>query len=214
VDKALPKIALVWTQFAPYHIDRCEAVGERMAGRMDVLAVEVATASHCYAWAPSGGVERARKITLFPDAVYEDIGTWRRLAAMWRVLRGCRTVFMGIPYSGRDVIVLSWLLRLVGVRVCMMSDSKFDDMPRNVWFELVKSLLLTAYRGALVAGRRQVAYLHFLRFRRRPVLMGYDVVSGDRLRALAACTRPARCAGRNAISCLWGVLWPRSACCR
>jgi hypothetical protein len=105
---------------------------------------------------------------------------------MWRVLRGCRTVFMGIPYSGRDVIVLSWLLRLVGVRVCMMSDPKFDDMPRNVWFELVKSLLLTAYRGALVAGRRQVAYLHFLRFRRRPVLMGYDVVSGDRLRALAA----------------------------
>lgn len=192
MDKALPKIALVWTQFAPYHIDRCEAVGERMTGRMDVLAVEVATSSHCYAWAPSGGVERARKITLFPDAVYEDIGMWRRLRAMWRTLRGCRAVFMGIPYSGHDVIVLSWLLRLVGVRVFMMSDSKFDDMHRNVWFELVKSLLLSAYRGALVAGRRQVAYLHFLRFRQRPVLMGYDVVSGDRLRGLAARARAAR----------------------
>jgi len=190
VTQALPRIALLWTQFAPYHVDRCRAVGQRLAGQAEVLAVEVATASQIYAWNPSGTVDHATKLTLFPDAVFDEISPWRRLRAMWRALRGCQLVFIGIPYSSPDVIALSWLLRLTGTRLVMMADSKFDDVPRDSWFEAAKSLLLSPYRAAIVAGRRQVAYLHFLRFRRRQVLLGYDVVSVDRIAAQIAAGRP------------------------
>lgn len=187
--KSHRRVALVWTQFAPYHIDRCRAVGRRLGDRAQVLAVEVATRSQTYAWDPSGAVEDATKVTLFPEATFDTISRWRRLSAMWRLLRTCDTVFMGIPYSEPDVIVLSWLLRLSGTRLVMMTDSKFDDIARDSWFETAKSLLLSSYRAAIVAGQRQVAYLHFLRFRRRPVLIGYDMVSVDRIRALVEARR-------------------------
>ena len=180
---------MVWTQFAPYHIDRCRAVGQRLAGRAEVLAVEVATRSQTYAWQASGGVDHATKITLFPGANFDEISPWRRLRALWRTLRSCDLVFMGVPYSGVDVIVLSWLLRFSGTRLVMMSDSKFDDIERDTWFEVGKSLLLSSYRAAIVAGARQVAYLRFLRFRRRPVLLGYDVVSVERIRAQVEAAR-------------------------
>ena len=74
-------VALLFAQFSAYHIDRCEAVARRFAGRAEVLAVEVATTSATYAWEVSGAVAGARKLTLFPGASYERVGWPRRLWA-------------------------------------------------------------------------------------------------------------------------------------
>ncbi len=183
MSRSLPRVALIWSQFAPYHSDRCEAVAQRLEGRAEVLAVEVAPSSDTYAWVPSGDLRHGRKVTLFADANYDRLGDGQRFRAMWSVLRRCDTVFMGIPYSQKDVIALSWLLRFTGTRLVMMSDSKFDDSPRDSRFELAKAVLLAPYRAALVAGRRQADYLRFLLFRRRRVLIGYDTVSVERIRS-------------------------------
>jgi glycosyltransferase involved in cell wall biosynthesis len=177
---------LLWSQFGAYHTDRCEAVGRQLAGRAEVLAVEVATHSDTYGWDASGALAHAEKLTLFPNKNYDRLSAWQRFSAMWRVLRTCNTVFLGISYSQSDVIALSWLLRLTGTKLVMMSDSKFDDGARDSRFEFFKSLLLSPYRGAIVAGARQVEYFHFLRFHKRPKLVGYDTVSVERIRAEAA----------------------------
>lgn len=180
-----PRVAVLFAQFSAYHVDRCEAVAKRLAGRFVVLAVEVAATSRTYAWNPSGEVSGACKQTLFPSEAYEDIAwprrLWRQFAALWR----CRAVFVGIGYNEADVILLSWLLRLAGVQVFVMSESKFDDFQRSVAFEAFKSLVLAAYSGAIVGGQRQASYLRFLGFRRRPVLPGYDTVGVARIRAMA-----------------------------
>lgn len=183
VSKSRP-IAVLFAQFSAYHIDRCEAVARRFAGRAEVLAVEVATSSATYAWEASGAVAGARKITLFPGQSYNSVGwpirLWRQLKALWR----CDTVLVGIGYNEPDIIVLSWLLALLGVRVIMMSESKFDDKRRRVGKELLKSLILTPFRAAIVGGHRHLAYARFLGFHRRPVLPGYDTVSITRVRAM------------------------------
>lgn len=170
-------------------MDRCHAVGERMADRATVLAVEVASASETYAWAPSGDISGVHKVTLFPGGNYHQISRWRRFWSMWTALRSCQYVFFGIPYSAPEVIALSWLLRVLGVRVIMMTDSKFDDLRRSSLFELGKAMILSAYQGAIVAGRRQYSYLHFLGFGKRPTLLGYDVISVARIRAEAVAAR-------------------------
>lgn len=184
-------VAIVAAQFAAYHIDRCEAVARRFQGRGKVLAVEVATTSKVYAWAPSGEVAGATKITLFPGQSYNDNSAWARFVALFRCVRSCDLVAMGIPYSDPTAILLSWALRLVGVRVIVLSESKFDDGPRSVRFELFKSLVLSCYHAAIVGGARQIAYFRFLGFRRRIVLPGYDGVSVDRLRAQGGVLAPA-----------------------
>ncbi|PKB19296.1 glycosyl transferase family 1 [Novosphingobium kunmingense] len=181
-------IAVVWAQFGAYHVDRCEALGRRLSGHRDVLAVEVASASTSYAWQPSGAIAGgAEKVTLFPGRRFEDIPQISRLVALTRVLRRCETVFLGLGYGTVDAVILAWVLRLLGVRVVLMTDSKAEDRPRNVVFEAIKRAALWPHRAAIVAGQRQIDYLRGLGFRRRPVLPGYDGVSVARVRLEAGC---------------------------
>lgn len=176
------RVALIWEQFAPYHIDRIEAVGRRLAGRAEVLAIEVATASATYDWKPSGAIRHATKVTLFPDQRYEQIHPLRRLWRQWRQLKDCTHVFIGISYARLDIIILSWVLQLLGRRVVMISDAKFDDRVRLVSREWAKGLLLCAYDAALVAGKRHHDFVRMLGFRRRKILPGCDTVGVERIR--------------------------------
>lgn len=181
-----PRLGLIWAQFAAYHVDRCEAVARRLAGRAEVIGIEIATTSADYAWEPSGPIDGAEKVTLFPGLSFDDVAPWRRFAALLRASRRCDVVCIGLSYGLVDVILLSWTLRLLGRRVIVFNDSKFDDMPRSVGFELLKSAVLCCYQGAVVGGRRHMEYLRFLGFKKRPVLPGYDVVGVERIRAQAA----------------------------
>ena len=175
-------IGLIWSQFAAYHVDRCEAVARRFGAEAEVLAIEVATTSLDYAWEPSGAVAGARKVTLFPGRSFDSLGSLRRYWAMLRATAHCDVVCMGLSYGLPDAILLSWTLRMLGRRVIVFSESKFDDCHRSVWFEAAKAVLLRCYGAAIVGGRRHIEYFHFLRFGSRPVLPGYDGVGIDRIR--------------------------------
>ncbi|MDP3906640.1 glycosyltransferase [Novosphingobium sp.] len=180
-----PTIALIWAQFSAYHVDRLQAVGQRLAGRARVYSVEVSSKSAVYAWAPSNEVKGTEKIRLFADARYEDIHFLKRWAAMFRATRKCDTVYIGIGYNEPDALLLGLTLRLAGVRVIMMTASKWDDRPRRSTFELIKMLLLSPFSAALVGGARQMSYVRFLGFRRRQVLPGYNTVDIERIRLQA-----------------------------
>jgi len=182
---AKPRVALVWAQLAPYHVDRCEAVGRRLDGQAEVLAVELASASHTYEWVQSGPIASCSKVTLFAGCLVESLSARQRFTGLLRALWGCRTVFLGIGYNDPAILALAWLLRLKGCQVVMMADSKFDDKDRRAGFELLKQLLLLPYSGAIVAGKRHMAYARLLGFVRRPVLPGYDCVGIDRIRGEA-----------------------------
>jgi len=180
-----PKIALVWAQFAAYHVDRCEAAAERLAGRADILAVEVASQSRTYAWEASADTAGARKITLFPGQVYEAIPLLRRVLALWRAIRHCDWAMIGVSYADPTMVLLAPLLRLSGVRLIVFCESKHDDRPRRAWVEAVKRLGLALYHGAIVGGPRHLAYFRQLGFTRRPLLPGYDGVGLARVRSEA-----------------------------
>jgi L-malate glycosyltransferase len=175
-------IGMVWAQYSAYHIDRCEAVALRLAGRANVIAVEVATTSHDYAWEPSGAVAGAKKVTLFPGQSFDEIHWFARLRAMASALSPCDIVLIGLGYAAPDVILLSWFLRLRGKTVVVLSESKFDDRPRGIVSELAKAAALRCYSAAIVGGRRHHDYFRFLGFRRRSVMPGYDGVSLERVR--------------------------------
>jgi glycosyltransferase involved in cell wall biosynthesis len=83
---------------------------------------------------------------------------------------------------------------MLGRPVFVMNDSKFDDKPRSIWGELAKSIAYLPYRGALVSGKSTAEYLRFLRFAAARIATGYDTLSIERIRALAA-TEPAPARG-------------------
>lgn len=180
-----PRIALIWSQFSAYHVDRLQAVGARLSGRAEVWSVEVCSRSQVYAWEPSAQVRDTRKIRLFQDQSYENIPWLLRWWSMFRATWRCDTVYIGIGYNELDALLLGLTLRLSGVRVIMMSASKWDDRPRGAAFELLKSILLLPFAAALVGGRRQSDYVRFLGFSRRTVRVGYNTVDVERVRSQA-----------------------------
>lgn len=187
-----PKVALVWSQFAACHIDRCIAVTRRLDGRAHVIAVEVATTSREYAAvAPSGAIPGVDKRTLFPQRGFESIPRWKRALSALSSVRSCRLVCIGIPYSHLEFLALAWTLRLLGKRVILLTDSKFDDRRRSASFEFFKRLALSGYDGAIIASARTLDYLRFLGFRKRPLLPGCDGVSLDRIRGEAGTAAPS-----------------------
>ncbi|WDF72856.1 glycosyltransferase [Novosphingobium sp. KACC 22771] len=175
-------IGFLWAQFSAYHVDRCVAAASRLAGRAQVYAVQVCTKSNLYVWEPFKDVKGATTVTLFPDTLYESTSAWSRFRKQYNALRKCKTVFIGVAYSEPEILPMVVLLRLSGVRVIMMSATKYDDYPRSAWVELIKGALLSVYQGAIVGGRRQMEYLQFLGFRKRPILTGYNAVGLDRVR--------------------------------
>ena len=178
----LPQVAILFSQFAAYHIDRVEAAARRLKGRAEVLAVEYATTSATYAWEPAEGIEHARHLTLFPGKSYDEVGHLARYRAAMKALRGADMVCTGVPYSERDMIALSWRMAAAGKRMVMMTESKFDDFPRNLARETAKAKVLSPYKAAIVGGLRQRDYLRFLGFGDKPILPGYDTVGLDRIR--------------------------------
>jgi glycosyltransferase involved in cell wall biosynthesis len=176
-----PKIALLWTHFLPYHMDRCEAVTERLRGHADVVAVEVAATKPTATFNPSLAGAGATKVTIFPGREYDSIAFFPRFLGMLNVLRRCDWLFVGIGYGDPAVIALSFCLRILGKNVILMTDSKFDDHQRSALKEFGKSLLLVPYKGAVVSGHRSRRFVRYLGFRRRPILLGYDTVSIDRI---------------------------------
>ena len=105
-----------------------------------------------------------------PSGQVADV--WRRLSHE----RPTHVVVLG--YS--DPLALTAMLWAKAHRrpVVFLSDSKADDQPRSRGGELIKSLLLKGFDGALVAGLRHKAYFRSLGFQ-GPIGIGYDVVDNS-----------------------------------
>ena len=63
-------------------------------------------------------------------------------------------------------------ISLVGTKVVMLTESKYDDFPRRVGFEMLKAFLYMPYRGAIVGGPPAIEYLRFLGFLHPPRAAG------------------------------------------
>ena len=181
----MPALAILFTHFAPYHIDRIEAAAARLKGRVRVLGVECASAEETYDWEARRPTSEAEYLTLFPGRNYEDIGRLERLTAYAEQLRHCEWLLSGIPWSEPDMVALSWRRRAKGRNIVAMTCSKFDDKPRNLMREQVKGKLLQGYSSAIVAGTRSRDYLRFLGFDEGVILPGYNSLSVERIRAQA-----------------------------
>lgn len=172
----VPRIAFAWENFGPSHLDRIEAAA---AAGHAVTGIEFSPSSSVYQW-EAGEAAGADPITL--TRAGEDIGPLRLAWRLFRAIRRCRAEAAFLcHYHEAGVFLAAMLLRLCGCRVFTMIDSKFDDYPRVLWREAVKTMLLAPYCGALVGSRRSADYLHFLGFRRRPVVGGFDRLDLARL---------------------------------
>lgn len=177
-----PVLVFAWDQFGPYHMDRLEALAEHAAGRAEIVGIELVSRGEIYGWAPTGPGRHFRKITLFPDHGRSEVGMLRHLAALlWACLKSrARHVFL-CDFQLPQIFVAALVLRLLGRRVVVMQDSKFDDKQRVLLREIGKAILYLPYAAALVGSPRSKVYLEYLGMASARVIVGYDGVSMARL---------------------------------
>ncbi|MBB4153887.1 glycosyltransferase involved in cell wall biosynthesis [Sphingomonas jinjuensis] len=177
-------LTFYWENLGPTHVDRLERLAADLAETHRIVALQDGEQSRVYAWASVAGTAYDTR-TLFPAD--RRRGPLRDAWRLWRACRrtGARDVFL-CHYQEPHVLIAALLLRLSRVRVHAMIDSKFDDYPRRLPRELVKSLFLLPYRGALTASRRARDYLAFFGLPPDRIALGYDTLSVDRIEALAA----------------------------
>jgi L-malate glycosyltransferase len=189
--RAQNSIAFVWENFGPYHRDRLEAVASALSDNYRVVGIEIGGSSVAYSWDRIDQIDGVERITLFPAVSRKSVGT---LTLAKAILRSCLSVraqhIFLCNYNRLEIFIVTTILRLMGRRVYMMTDSKFDDKPRILWRELLKTAYILPYHGALVAGARNADYLRFLGFKPARIHLGYDTVSIDRIRAYSG-TLPA-----------------------
>jgi L-malate glycosyltransferase len=184
--KTKPRMLFVWEKFGPYHMDRCEALARHFGSSREVIGVEIASFGEVYRWDPTGPGRHFQKITLFPGRAREEISQFRYLAALLStcISSRARHIFL-CGFEIPSIFLTAVILRLLGRYVVVMQDSKFDDKPRALAKEWLKSLLYGPYHAALVGSPRSRAYLQFLGFPPGRIFLGYDVVSLDRIIRLA-----------------------------
>jgi glycosyltransferase involved in cell wall biosynthesis len=184
--KIYKSIILIWAQFGPYHMDRCEALSRHLRDKARVFGLEIAADSDTYAWEKTGNGVSFTKYTLFPNQKFEKTTFPARF---FRILKFCwrmRASYVFIStFALAEFFLIALSLRFLGRRVYAMEDSKFDTKQRFPLRELIKAIFYAPYHGVLVSGTRTKNYMHFMRFPNEKIFIGYDTVSIDRVRMLA-----------------------------
>jgi glycosyltransferase involved in cell wall biosynthesis len=93
---------------------------------------------------------------------------------------GARHVFL-CHYQTPSTFFTALLLRLMGRRVYVMNDSKFDDYARSLWLELAKAAFYLPYAGAVAGSERTKDYMRFLGMRRDRIEAPYNAISVARI---------------------------------
>jgi glycosyltransferase involved in cell wall biosynthesis len=168
-----PTIAFVWENFGPMHVDRCEAVRRR---GFDVVGIEFANQSNTYEWLPTA--ENFHKITLFHNLGEEGVGEFRLARALAAACYRSRARHIFFCHYIKPAVAFSAVaMRATGRRVYTMNDSKFDDLRRQFWREMVKKQMLKPYHGCLAAGTRSRDYVRFLGMQPEKIVPGYDTIT-------------------------------------
>jgi len=180
------KLVFLWDNFGPLHADRCNAVAKRFEGRQQIIGLELAGCSKVYDWLPEDGTS-FRKVTLVTGRSLEEIPFPQRLG---KTMSACLSIgsdaqFFFCHYQDPAIFFVACALQLLGRRVYTMGCSKFDDYPRKMSRELLKSIMYYPYNGALSSGVRSRDYMRFMGFGSNRIQSFYNTVSLDRIRNLA-----------------------------
>lgn len=178
----MAKVLFYWNQYTEYHLDRCEAVVERVAPMgVEVHAVQMAGSSEKYAWPSVKGRGGLLLRTLYSGCTVDDISIWRRAYALFVEFVNTKPSVLFLCHSHRpEVFALAVLARIKGTPVYIMSDSRRQDRKRNRLKEFVKFAWYRIYSGAFVSGKSSREYYESLGFG-SSVWTGYDTISNRRI---------------------------------
>src|SRR6266581_8059250 len=176
-----PAIAVVFHHIGPYHHARLNAA----ATRLSVTGFEWLAKAHD-AWGKAGSDARYHKVSLFPEAAHNNLGSSQLRRAFWSALEQANPDVVAVNgWNDFGSLVAADCCVRRGIPMVVMSESARQDEPRTWWKEMIKRRVVGVYSAALVGGQRHVEYLVELGMPRDRIFTGYDVVDNAYFRRRA-----------------------------
>jgi len=176
-----PAIAVVFHYIGPYHHARLNAA----ASRLSVTGFEWLAKAHD-AWGKAGSDARYHKVSLFPEAAHNNLGSSQLRRAFWSALEQANPDVVAVNgWNDFGSLVAADCCVRRGIPMVVMSESALQDEPRTWWKEMIKRRVVGVYSAALVGGQRHVEYLVELGMPRDRIFTGYDVVDNAYFRRRA-----------------------------
>jgi len=167
-----PAIAVVFHHIGPYHHARLNAA----ATRLSVTGFEWLAKAHD-AWGKAGSDARYHKVSLFPEAAHNNLGSSQLRRAFWSALEQANPDVVAVNgWNDFGSLAAANCCVRRGISMVVMSESARQDEPRTWWKEMIKRRVVGLYSAALVGGQRHVEYLVELGMPRDRIFTGYDVV--------------------------------------
>ncbi len=175
------KLAIFFHNFGPYHLARLSASVELGKKRgIKVFGVETARNSDTYSWIAEAGEMRNHIYTLATVRGQKYKHNGSIISQTWLAFnRLCPDALAICGYDRWEMLTgMAWAKRFGRITV-FMSESKVDDLPRNLLKEAMKACLVRRFDAALVGGTPHKDYVVSLGIQPNRVFTGYDVVDNN-----------------------------------
>jgi 1,2-diacylglycerol 3-alpha-glucosyltransferase len=197
---SLPKIAVLFSNFGPYHLARLEATAKKgVELGYEVMGLEIAGSLQRYPWIAAGEAKK-RLHTVFPDSTLEEVAAADICRRTWQALSRVQPDVVAIcGYSDPAMLTaLAWAAVRRKKRIFML-ESKANDQPRQAWKEMLKRRLVRRFDAALVGGTAAREYAIALGLPAERVFVGYDVVDNGHFALGAEAARQHEAALRRTL---------------
>jgi L-malate glycosyltransferase len=179
----LKNVAFVIDHFRIMNVDQFDYLADQYHGKYKVFGFEIFSKHSDYPFERRSG-QIFDDATLIDDSKRTSINFIQiALKILSEARRKKITDIFLCHYERPSIFLAAVLLRILGVNVFVLQDSKFDDKTRSVLKEAFKWLLYTPYKGGLVASARSADYVKFLGVPGSKVEVGYYTISAARMRS-------------------------------
>jgi L-malate glycosyltransferase len=183
--KKLKNIAFILDNFRLMHVEQIDAVAHHVRGNRRVFGFSIFSKNLMYDF-DSKSERFFTRVNLFSDSERTNLSSVRFLFTLLQVTRSKNIdVYYISHYERKYIFLFSAIARMIGKKIILLNDSKFDDYPRFFWRELGKRILYLPYSGGIAASVRSADYLRFLGVRSDQIRINCYTADVERIRAAA-----------------------------
>jgi len=164
-------ILMIASSALPYHIDKLVS----LEGKAKMLTIASYQKPYIEMQKSQIATHKDLEILFKNKAIGDLPKISKKLKVFFSLIqRKEKIILIGIggeirPYD-LEIFLSVIILRLLRKKVYIMFDTNYQDRPRKLFVEIVKTFLFLPYSGAICSGPSSASYIKFLGLKKRPVV--------------------------------------------
>jgi glycosyltransferase involved in cell wall biosynthesis len=177
------KISIIFSNLGPYHLARLEGCVNYLnlsRNKVEIIAIELASCQEEYPWKIKRNDNKFSILSVIKNKSLEKTNVFDLISQLFAVLNGVKPDVIAIAgyFQPSMLSALSWCLWNHKPAI-LLSATTENDTFRSPQKELIKRLITTKYKAALVGGKPQKRYLIKLGMSDESIFLGYNVVGNN-----------------------------------